>query len=348
MRIAVVTDAWRPQVNGVVRTLTQTGLELERDGHAVRHIGPDIFRSLPCPTYPEIRLAVLPRAKLERELDAFAPDTLHIATEGPLGMAARAICRDRGWRFTTSYHTQFPQYLRLRAPIPERWTYRWLRSFHGAGVRTLVPTPSVKQELEAQGFANVALWTRGVDTERFAPGPRDAFGDLPRPICLYVGRVAVEKNIDAFLAAPMPGSKVVVGDGPDLARLRREHPTVTFTGYRDNGALAACYRSADVFVFPSRTDTFGLVMLEAMASGVPVAAFPVTGPVDVVEDGVTGALDEDLGRAVERALKADAAACRAHAERNSWRTVARQFAEHLVPLRERAVSPAVSPMESGT
>jgi glycosyltransferase involved in cell wall biosynthesis len=337
MRIAVITDAWTPQVNGVVRTLTQTGRELEQAGHAVRHFGPDRFRSLPCPTYPEIRLALLPRAKLARELDAFAPDTLHVATEGPLGMAARAICRDRGWRFTTSYHTQFPQYLRLRAPIPVGWTYRWLRSFHGAGARTLVPTPSVKHELEAEGFANVALWTRGVDTERFAPGPRDAFGDLPRPICLYVGRVAVETNIGAFLDADLPGSKVVVGSGPDLERLKREHPGVLFTGYRDNGKLAACYRAADVFVFPSRTDTFGLVMLEALASSVPVAAFPVTGPIDVVEDGVTGALDIDLARAVERALALDPArtraACRAQAERSSWRAVARQFADHLVPLR---------------
>jgi len=332
MRIAIVTDAWRPQVNGVVRTLTQTGLELERAGHVVLHIGPDSFNSLPCPTYPEIRLAVLPRRKLERELAGFAPDTLHVATEGPLGQAARAICRDRGWRFTTSYHTQFPQYLRLRAPIPVAWTYRWLRGFHGAGERTLAPTPTVVRELEARGFDKVALWGRGVDTVRFAPGARDAFGDLPRPICLYVGRVAVEKNIDAFLAAPMPGSKVVVGAGPDLERLRRAHPEVLFTGYRDNGALAACYRAADVFVFPSLIDTFGLVMLEAMASGVPVAAFPVTGPIDVIDDGVTGALDADLGRAVDRALGLDPKACRAHAERNSWRTVAEQFAEHLVPL----------------
>jgi glycosyltransferase involved in cell wall biosynthesis len=337
MRIAVVTDAWTPQVNGVVRTLTQTGLELEREGHVVAHFGPDRFRSLPCPTYPEIRLALLPQRKLARELDAFGPDTLHIATEGPLGLAARAICRARGWRYTTSYHTQFPQYVRLRAPIPERWTYRWLRRFHGDGARTLVPTESVKRELEAQGFGNVALWTRGVDTERFRLGERDAFGDLPRPICLYVGRIAVEKNIDAFLDADLPGSKVVVGDGPDLARLRRKHPAVTFTGYRDNGALATCYRAADVFVFPSLTDTFGLVMLEALASGVPVAAFPVTGPIDVVVDGVTGALDADLARAVERALALDPvatpAACRAHAERHSWRAVARQFAGHLVPLR---------------
>ncbi len=333
MRIAVITDAWTPQVNGVVRTLTQTGLELAREGHVVRHIGPDSFNSLPCPTYPEIRLAVLPRRKLARELDTFAPDTMHIATEGPLGQAARSICRERGWSFTTSYHTQFPQYLRLRAPIPVSWTYAWLRRFHGDGKRTLVPTPAVKRELEDKGFNNVALWTRGVDTERFAPGDRSAFGDLPRPICLYVGRVAVEKNIDAFLDTQMPGSKVVVGAGPDLERLKREHPGVVFTGYRDNGALAACYRAADVFVFPSRTDTFGLVMLEALASGVPVAAYPVTGPIDVIEDGVTGALDPSLERAVERALLLDPAVCRAAALKCGWDIVARQFAEHLVPLR---------------
>ena len=335
MRIAVITDAWTPQVNGVVRTLTQTGIELEREGHVVRHIGPDSFNSLPCPTYPEIRLAVLPRRKLARELDAFAPDTMHIATEGPLGQAARSICRERGWSFTSSYHTQFPQYLRLRAPIPIDWTYAWLRRFHGDGARTLVPTPAVKRELEDKGFRNVALWTRGVDTERFAPGDRSAFGDLPRPICLYVGRVAVEKNIDAFLDATLPGSKVVVGAGPDLERLKREHPAVLFTGYRDNGALAACYRAADVFVFPSRTDTFGLVMLEALASGVPVAAYPVTGPIDVIEDGVTGALDQDLARAVERALRLDPKACRAAALMTGWDTVARQFAEHLVPLQRQ-------------
>jgi glycosyltransferase involved in cell wall biosynthesis len=332
MRIAVITDAWTPQVNGVVRTLTQTGIELEREGHVVRHIGPDSFNSLPCPTYPEIRLAVLPRRKLARELDAFQPDTLHVATEGPLGQAARSICRERGWSFTTSYHTQFPQYLRLRAPIPVSWTYAWLRRFHGDGKRTLVPTAGVKRELEERGFGNVALWGRGVDTVRFAPGDRSAFGDLPRPICLYVGRVAVEKNVDAFLDAKLPGSKVVVGAGPDLERLQRQHPAVTFTGYRDNGALAACYRAADVFVFPSLTDTFGLVMLEALASGVPVAAYPVTGPIDVIVDGVTGALEPDLARAVERALLLDPAVCRAAALRTSWNSIAREFAEHLVPL----------------
>lgn len=331
MKVAIVTDAWRPQVNGVVTTLSQTGAGLGALGHAVEYLTPEGFRTIPCPTYPEIRLALLPRRGVARWFDAARPDAVHIATEGPLGLAARAECLARGWRFTTSYHTQFPQYLRMRFPIPERWSYAWLRRFHGAGARTMVPTPNVKKELEAQGFANVAVWTRGVDTTLFAPGPRDAFPELPRPICLYAGRVAVEKNIEAFLAADLPGSKVVVGGGPDLERLQREHPQVLFTGYRFGEALAHCYRSADVFVFPSRTDTYGLVMLEALASGVPVAAFPVTGPIDVIDDEVTGALDEDLARAVDRALGIDPRACRARAERQSWGEVARQFAGHLVP-----------------
>ncbi len=332
MRIMIVTDAWVPQTNGVVRTLSQTADWLGRFGHEVRMLTPRDFRSIACPTYPEIRLSLLPRKTLAARIAGFAPHALHIATEGPLGLAARGHCLKHELRFTTSYHTQFPQYVRARVPIPIAASYWLLHRFHGAAARTMVSTRSLRQDLAARGFKNLASWRRGVDTDLFKPGPKD-FLTLPRPIAAYVGRVSVEKNIEAFLDMPWHGSKIVIGDGPERARLQAQHPTTLFTGFRFGRDLASHLAAADIMVFPSRTDTFGLVNLEAMACGVPVAAYPVTGPIDVIEDGVSGALDEDLATAARRALELDPEKCRAHALRFGWDASAREFESNLVFCR---------------
>lgn len=330
MKIAVATDAWHPQTNGVVTTLQRTGEALEAMGHTVQFLSPEPFNTIALPTYRSIRLALFPKRRTWRMLDAFDPDCIHIATEGPLGLAARAWCLRRGQLFTTSYHTQFPQYLRLRAPVPLSLSYAYLRWFHSAAERTMVPTESLRQELLDRGFGNVVIWSRGVDTQLFRPGDKD-FLNAPRPLALYAGRVAVEKNIESFLSLDLPGTKYVVGDGPDLEHLSRRYPEVRFTGFKYGEELAQHIAAADVFVFPSRTDTFGLVLLEAMACGVPVAAYPTTGPIDVVQDGVTGALDDDLRAAVLRALEIDSSAARNYALAHSWESCTRQFFEHLAP-----------------
>jgi glycosyltransferase involved in cell wall biosynthesis len=328
MKILIVSDAWFPQTNGVVRTLAQTAGWLERFGHEVKIVNPGDFRSIPCPTYPEIRLSLFPYKTLERCILGFAPQALHIATEGPLGLAARRFCLRHGMRFTTSYHTQFPQYLRARVPLPTALTYRALRWFHGAAVRCMVSTASVRLDLASHGFGNLVPWRRGVDTEVFKPHPKE-FLALPRPIAAYVGRVAVEKNIEAFLNMEWSGAKVVIGDGPERARLEKQFPSAVFMGYRFGEDLARHLAAANVMVFPSRTDTFGLVNLEAMACGVPVAAYPVTGPIDVVEDGVTGALDPDLAAAARRALMVDPNACRDRALKSGWDVCSREFEGNL-------------------
>jgi glycosyltransferase involved in cell wall biosynthesis len=332
MRIAIVSDAWFPQTNGVVNTLAQTATWLGRFGHEVRLIVPREFRTVACPSYPEIRIAVRPMRKLARFMDAFRPQAAHIATEGPLGFAARRYCVGRGLRFTSSYHTQFPQYLRSRWPIPLWVSYCVLRWFHGAAHSCMVSTQGVANELAARGFGNLVRWQRGVDTELFWPRGKD-FLRLQRPIAACVGRVAVEKNVEAFLRMPWRGTKIVIGDGPERLRLQSQHPDAVYVGFRFGEDLAAHIAAADVLVFPSLTDTFGLVNLEAMACGVPVAAYPVTGPIDVVHDGVTGALDIDLGRAAERALRLDPAACRARALQSSWKECTREFEGNLVACR---------------
>lgn len=336
-RILIISDAWTPQVNGVVRTLTAVIEHLRAWGNTVEVIGPDRFLSIPTPGYAEIRLAVAPWRGLARMADAFRPDAVHISTEGPLGWAMRGLCLRRGWRFTTSFHTKFPEYLHARTRVPTAWSWALLRRFHAASAGTFCATPSLAQELAARGFTRVVPWSRGVDLDRFHPdaarsGEAEAWETLPRPIFLYAGRVAVEKNIEAFLSLDLPGSKVVVGDGPARAALVRRFPTAHFTGWRANGALARAYAAADAFVFPSRTDTFGLVLLESLASGTPVAAYPVTGPLDVIGDAPVGALDEDLRAACLRALRADRVACRAHAERFSWAACAQRFRDGLVPV----------------
>jgi len=330
MKVAIVTDAWRPQINGVVTTLSTTGTLLEQFGHDVRFVTPDGFKTFPCPTYPSIRLARNPIHGVRRALDAFEPDAIHIATEGPLGWTARHYCHAQRLNFTTSYHTRMAEYIRLRVPIPLAWSYGVLRRFHSRAVRTLVPTESQRQHLLRLGFRNLVIWSRGVDTTLFRPGDKDLL-DGPRPIAMYMGRVAVEKNIEAFLDLKLPGSKYVVGDGPDLDTLRRRYPEVHFTGFKHGAELAAYLAAADVFVFPSRTDTFGLVLLEAMACGVPVAAYPVTGPVDVIKPGINGALNEDLAKAVHAALQVDPASCRQYAVNRSWKAATEQFFNHLTP-----------------
>ena len=333
----IVSDAWFPQTNGVVNTLAQTATWLGRFGHEVRLLTPRDFRTFPCPTYPEIRVAFLPQRKLARSIAAFRPQALHIATEGPLGFSARRYCISHGLRFTSSYHTQFPQYLRSRLPVPLAASYALLRWFHGAAQSCMVSTRGVQAELAARGFRNLARWRRGVDTQLFRPQSK-AFLNLPRPVAACVGRVAVEKNVAAFLQMPWCGSKLVIGDGPERQRLQAQYPDAVYAGFRFGEDLAAHIAAADVLVFPSRTDTFGLVNLEAMACGVPVAAFPVTGPIDVVQDGVTGALDTDLARAAQRALRVDPHACRERALHSSWDACTHEFESNLVACRLTSVS----------
>jgi glycosyltransferase involved in cell wall biosynthesis len=328
VKIAIVTDAWRPQTNGVVQTLSTTAQTLRAGGHDVLVIEPNQFRTFPCPTYPEIRLAWLPYRRLAQLLLDFGPDGIHIATEGTLGMAARSWCLRNRFAFTTSYHTQFPEYVRARAPIPIALSYAHLRRFHSAADRTMVATPTLQKQLETRGFRNIVRWTRGVDVDLFKPLGK-GFLELPRPIFVYLGRVAVEKNLEAFLDLDLPGTKLVIGDGPERRSLQAEFPTAKFVGYKYGAQLAAHLAAADVFVFPSRTDTFGLVLLEALACGVPVAAYPVTGPIDVIQNGVTGVLDEDLRAAALAALKLDPQQCRAFALKHTWEAATRQFVANL-------------------
>lgn len=349
MKILIVTDAWEPQVNGVVRTLKSTQRELERLGHQVELLTPLEFRTLPCPTYPDIRLSLLPGRKARKRIRDFAPQAIHIATEGPLGIAARAYALRHGLPYTTAYHTRFPEYVRARTGLPLGVTYRFLRWFHGRAEAVMVPTEVVRRDLVANGFpsANVVLWSRGVDLDIFKPGPAMPH-DLTRPIFLCVGRVAVEKNIEAFLGLDLPGSKWVAGDGPALAKLKEQFPEVRFTGVLNQLELATLYNAADVFVFPSRTDTFGLVLLEALACGCPVAAYPVTGPVDVIGNSSAGALDEDLRTACLSALTINRAVARRHAERFSWEACTRQFLSHLHPFNVGSGETALAPRTSAT
>lgn len=328
MRILIVTDAWFPQVNGVVRTLHTVSRELRNLGHDVDILSPEAFKTVPCPSYPEIRLALCRPAQVGKRIDAGAPSAIHIATEGPLGLWARRHCRVRGYPFTTSLHTRFPEYIAARWAMPLRWSYGYMRWFHGGAARTMVATRSVEDELRTYGFERIVRWSRGVDLDLFHPRPKTAL-DAARPISMFVGRVAIEKNIEAFLQLDWPGSKVVVGDGPQLPELRRKYPGVLFVGMKTGEDLAQTFASADVFVFPSRTDTFGLVLLEALASGVPVAAYPVPGPIDVIGSSGAGCLDEDLAAAARQALTIPADVCRAHAEHFSWGNSARQFLGHL-------------------
>lgn len=340
--LAIITDAWLPQTNGVVRSLQATIAMLEARGWRITLVTPQDFASLPCPTYPEIRLSLPRPGAIGRILDAAAPDFIHISTEGPLGLAARRWCVRRGLHFTTAFHTKFPDYVKRRTRLPLAWSYGYMRWFHRPSSGVMCATPSLDRELMARRVTHLRRWTRGVDTELYHPGRRThAFTpailhDLPRPILLYVGRVAVEKNVEAFLRLDYPGTKLVVGDGPQLAALRSLYRQAIFAGAQYGAELANFYAAADVFVFPSLTDTFGLVILEALASGTPVAGFPVTGPADIFEAAGTqaiGALDRDLCRAVERALLVPRKSCRAFAEGCSWAAASEQFLANLVPAQ---------------
>ena len=328
MRVIVATDAWHPQVNGVVRTLTSTAAAAAKLGIEIRFVTPEGFPTLPLPTYPDIRLALPLGAGVKGRIEKFSWDAIHIATEGPIGIATRRYCLRRGLPFTTSYTTRFPEYIAARFPVPQAWTYSLLRGFHGKAAVTMVSTASLACELQQRGFSNLGLWTRGVDIELFAP-QRAVPLDLPRPIFLTAGRVAVEKNLEAFLSLDLPGSKVVVGDGPQLAELRQRFPQAVFLGMRSGPNLAGTIAAADVFVFPSLTDTFGVVQLEALACGVPVAAFPVTGPKDVIGNTTVGVLDSDLRAACLAALQIPRQRCRDFALAHSWEKSARQFLGHL-------------------
>lgn len=332
MRIMIVTDAWEPQVNGVVRTLKQTTYELQKMGHQVEMITPTEFKTIPCPTYPDISLSILPGKGVAKRMKAFSPDAIHIATEGPLGLAARSYALRHHLPFSTAYHTRFPEYVYARTRIPLAWTYRFLKWFHGPSMAVMAPTQVVKDDLEKYGFDNVVIWSRGVDLEIFKVQPSKVLNSA-HPIFLYVGRVAVEKNINAFLEIDLPGSKWVVGDGPALKEIKEKYPLVNYLGVLNQYQLAEVYAAADVFVFPSKTDTFGLVLLEAMACGLPVAAYPVTGPIDVLGDSKAGVMHEDLKTACMEALRIPREVARAHAEKFSWKAASEQFANHLKPVR---------------
>jgi glycosyltransferase involved in cell wall biosynthesis len=333
-RVLIATDAWHPQVSGVVRTLDTTSALLRTRGHAVEVIEPSAFPAIRVPFYPEIPLCTMRPGRVYERVAKFRPDHVHISTEGPIGFWVRRYCVRMGWNFTTSYHTRFPEYLKRLARVPEALTYRFLKWFHGRSSCMMVATPSLEKELVSRGFrAPIRRWSRGVDLGTFRPRAK-AHAQYERPVMLYVGRVSHEKGIDDFLRLSAPGTKVVVGDGPARAELERKYPDAQFLGYRKGEALGAVYAASDLFVFPSRTDTFGIVVIEALASGLPVAAYPVTGPMDLVTRDEFGALDTDLGRAVERALAhGKPEACAAEGASYTWDRCTDQFFGNLVPVR---------------
>lgn len=349
MRILIATDAWHPQVNGVVRTLTMLADNLRIMGEEVVFLTPEAFRTINLPTYPDIPLSLTTPRAIARHIGTIAPDAIHIATEGPIGFLVRRHCLKRGIPFTTSFHTRFAEYIAARAPFAPSWfearVWSVLRRFHGASRAVMAATPGLAAELRERGFANVVLWPRGVDADLFRPRP-GADLKLPKPVFLSVGRIAIEKNLDAFLSLDLPGTKVVIGEGPEKARLEKQYPDAVFLGHRTNGVLASAYAAADVFVFPSKTDTFGLVLLEALASGTPIAAFPVSGPRDVIAEAPVGALNDDLRKACLDALELKRDDCRAFAETLSWKTVAQIFLRNVsaarLPAEARAEAEAAA------
>lgn len=356
MRIAIATDAWMPQVNGVVRTLSMTVNQLIERGHDVELIVPDQFMTLPLPGYREIRLALAPRRGTRRALREFSPDVVHIVTEGPIGWSARRWCQDTGVAFTTAFHTRFPDYASVRTGISADYFWPIMRLFHAQSRAVFVSTPRLRDELASRGIGNGRIWSRGIDTGLFHPGPsiHQALARLPRPILLSVGRVAAEKNIEAFLTADVAGTKVIVGDGPALQELKQRYPNAVFLGALHGPELADAYRAADVFVFPSRTDTFGLVMIEALACGLPVAGYPVPGPLDIVgaqglgPDGQlaspVGKVDDDLAIAIEAALACDRDAAAAYGRSFEWSACTDQFLAGLQDALTTDAAPEPQPI----
>lgn len=332
LKVLIATDAWKPQLNGVVRTLDTLGEILTRFGNQVRYVTPNEFKSVPLPSYPEIRLSILPNRKVAKIINDFKPDAIHIATEGPIGRATRRFCKRRGYPFTTSFHTRFPEYANERWAVPITWGYAILKDFHKDGATMMVATPGLIDELKERGFSKMKLWARGVDLEQFKPGDRSFLDTHERPIFLYVGRLAVEKSIEDFLSTDLPGTKLLVGEGPQREELEAKYPDAVFAGPKFGEDLTKYYQASDVFVFPSRTDTFGLVNVEALACGVPVAAYPVRGPLEIL-DGASpgcGAMHEDLQTACLTALEnRNPEACRRHAEKFSWEAASRQFIVNL-------------------
>ncbi len=332
LRVVIATDAWKPQLNGVVRTLDTLGKILTDFGNEVLYITPNDFRSVPLPSYPEIRLSLLPNRKVAKMINDFKPDAIHIATEGPIGRATRRFCKRRGYPFTTSFHTRFAEYANERWKVPTKWGYGILKDFHKDGETMMVATPGLVEELTERGFSKMKLWARGVDLEQFRSGDRSFLDSHTRPIFLYVGRLAVEKSIEDFLEADLPGTKVVVGEGPQRAELEEKYKDAVFTGPKYGEDLTKYYQASDVFVFPSRTDTFGLVNVEALACGVPVAAYPVRGPLEILDGAPAGcgAMDEDLTKACMTAYEnRNPEECRAWAENFSWEAASRQFIVNL-------------------
>lgn len=332
LKIIIATDAWKPQLNGVVRTLDTLGRILTKFGNEVRYITPNEFKSVPLPSYSEIRLSLMPNRKVAKIINEFQPDAIHIATEGPIGRATRRFCKRRGYPYTTSFHTRFAEYANERWKVPTTWGYAVLRDFHKDGETMMVATPGLVEELEERGFGDMKLWARGVDLDQFQPGDRSLLDIHERPVFLYVGRLAVEKSIEDFLEADLPGTKVIVGEGPQREELEEKYKDAVFVGSKFGDELTQYYQAADVFVFPSRTDTFGLVNVEALACGVPVAAYPVRGPLEILDGAPVGcgALDEDLTKACMTAYEnRDPAACREWAERFSWDAATRQFITNL-------------------
>jgi glycosyltransferase involved in cell wall biosynthesis len=331
LRIALITDAWHPQINGVVTTLTNTMEVLHRLGHTVELLAPDRFRTWPCPGYPNVGLAFLCGPRLRPLMQAFKPDAIHLASEGCVTFAARRYCLEMGYHFTTSFHTRFPEYFKMRVGLPLWISYGYVRRFHSESTRVMVPTESMRQALSVKGFDNMVIWSRGVDIGLYRPRDKDFLPDK-RPIFAYVGRVAIEKNVEDFLKLELPGTKYIIGDGPQRPELERKYPTARFVGFQTGESLAQYMAAADVMVFPSRTDTFGLVILEALASGVPVAAFPAPGPIDIIGQAPAGILSADLQQAALDALKLNPGDCRRHALNYSWEQSARQFIGHLTPM----------------
>jgi len=332
LRVVIATDAWKPQLNGVVRTLDTLGQILTQLGNRVEYITPNEFKSIPLPSYPEIRLSLLPNRKVAKMINEFKPDAIHIATEGPIGRATRRFCKRRGYPFTTSFHTRFAEYANERWSVPTKWGYAILKDFHKGGETMMVATPGLVEELKERGFSRMKLWARGVDLDQFCPGDRALLDHHKRPVFLYVGRIAVEKSIEDFLSADLPGTKLVVGDGPQRAEMEEKYPEAVFTGPKYGDELTKYYQAADVFVFPSRTDTFGLVNVEALACAVPVAAYPVRGPLEILDGAPAGcgAMDEDLAKACLAALEhRDPVQCRRWAENFSWEAASRQFIANL-------------------